>query len=163
GDDNGQPKAMLGVNADDTGSLQLFGQAEALAQISSKGVVIANAERKQVAMLRQEGDRGYLELRSSKEVPNAAMWASDEEGGTLDFYGPAGNRGATISTVGGPGKVTFFGNNGARSAMGVSADDAGLVLLNAPSGQTVMLHGIGGFKTKNPSGQEVIDIGVDPH
>lgn len=162
GDDNATPTAMLGVNADDTGGLHLAGVEGGVAQLSGKGLVVATGDKKPTVVLRQATDHGYLDLRNNAGVPTASLWASDEGGG-LEIDGGTGNRAVTIEAGGGPGKLTVFGNGAARTTIGVSADDAGLVRLASARGNAVLLHGVGAMKTLNPAGQEVVDIGVDPH
>jgi hypothetical protein len=143
GADNGQPKAVLGVQEDDTGGLRLAGPGNGVTQVTGKGVVVANSERKPIAMLRSDSDVAYLQLRNSSGATSADLSASD--------------------AAGGPGKLTIFGAGAAKTTIGVSADNAGLVRLDSAGGNSVMLHGIGAMKTMNPGGKEVVDIGVDPH
>jgi hypothetical protein len=162
GDDNAQPRAMIGVNENDTGGLQLTGLSGGFAQVSGKGVVFANADKRPIAFMGQAGDNGYFELRNDSVAANATLWAS-KDGGGLEIKGGTGNLAATLDAAGGPGKMTIFGGGAARTTIGVSADDAGLVRLASGGGNAVMLHGVGVLKTMNASGREVVDIGVDPH
>ena len=163
GADNAQPKAFIGVHEDGMGGLQLAGPGGGgFAQFTGKGVVVTNDEKKPVAMLRRETDRGYLEVRNGSDAASANLWASDV-GGILEVNEASGKPAAKIDAVGGPGKMTIFGSGAARTTIGVSADDAGLVRLASAKGTAVMLHGVGAMKTLNPAGQEVVDIGVDSH
>lgn len=162
GSDNGQPKAMLGVNEDNTGGLQLTGPGNGVTQVSGKGVVIANTERKPVVVLRQDADGGYVQLRNDSGTTGADLWAS-ATGGILQINETAGSQAARIDAVGGPGKLTIFGAGAAKTTIGVSAENAGLLRLESARGNSVLLHGIGALKTLNHVGHEVVDIGVDDH
>jgi hypothetical protein len=142
--------------------LELAGIEGGVAQLSGKGLVVATGDKKPTVVLRQATDHGYLDLRNNSGVPTASLWASDEGGG-LEIDGGTGGRAVTIDAAGGPGKLTVFGGAAARTTIGVSADDAGLVRLASARGNAVMLHGVGAMKTLNPAGQEVVDIGADPH
>lgn len=162
GADNALPKAFLGVHEDGMGGLQLAGPGGGFAQYTGKGVVVTNGEKKPVAILRRETDRGYLELRNGSDAASANLWASDV-GGILEVNEASGKPAAKIDAVGGPGKMTIFGSGRAKTTVGVSADDAGLIRLDSAGGNSVTLHGVGAMKTLNAGGKEVIDIGVDPH
>jgi hypothetical protein len=162
GADNGQPRAMMGVQEDDTGGLRLAGPGNGVTQVTGKGLVIANSERKPIAMLRNDSDVGYLQLRNSSGATSADLSASDA-GGALDVNEASGKLAARIEAAGGPGKMTIFGAGAAKTTIGVSADNAGLLRLDSAGGNSVMLHGVGAMKTMNPGGKEVVDIGVDPH
>ena len=162
GADNAQPKAFLGVHEDGMGGLQLAGPGGGFAQFTGKGVVVTNDDKKPIAILRRETDRGYLELRNGSDAASANLWASDV-GGILEVNEASGKPAAKIDAVGGPGKMTIFGNGAARTTIGVSADDAGLVRLASTKGTAVLLHGVGAMKALNPAGQEIVDIGVDAH
>jgi hypothetical protein len=162
GADNAQPKAIIGVNEDDTGGLQLAGQGNGVTQVSGKGLVITNAEKKPVAVLRQDADGGYVQLRNDSGTTGADLWASST-GGILQVNETSGSQAARIDAVGGPGKMTIFGTGGARTTIGVSAENAGLLRLDSAAGNSVLLHGVGAFKAMNPAGKEVVDVGVDPH
>jgi hypothetical protein len=59
--------------------------------------------------------------------------------------------------------MTIFGAGVARSTIGVSADDAGLLRLDSARGNSVLLHGIGAVKTLNHVGREIVDLGADDH
>jgi hypothetical protein len=162
GADNAQPKAMLGVHEDGMGGLHLAGPGGGIAQFTGKGAVVTNGARKAVAILRREGERGYLELRNESGAASANLWASDI-GGILEVNEPSGKPAAKIDAVGGPGKMTIFGSGATKTTIGVSADNAGLIRLESAGGNSMLLHGIGGVKTLNPAGKEVVDIGVDPN
>jgi len=112
-------------------------------------------------VLRLDGDSGHLQLRNSSGATSADLRASDA-GGTLDVNDASEKLAARIESAGGPGKMTFFGAGVAKTTLGVSADDAGLLRLESAGGNSVILHGIGGLKAKNPAGKDVVDIGVDP-
>lgn len=162
GADNAQPKAMIGVNEDDTGGLHLAGLGNGVTQVSGKGMVVANAEKKPVVVLREDADGGYLQLRNNSGATSADFWASDA-GGTLQVNDPSGNQAARIDAAGGPGRMTIFGGGAAKTSIGVSAENAGLLRLESARGNSMLLHGIGALKTLNHVGREVVDIGVDDH
>jgi hypothetical protein len=162
GSDNAKPRAMLGVNASDTGGVELAGVEGGVTQLSGKGLVVANGDKKPIVVLRQVTDHGYLDLRDDSGTPTASLWSS-KDGGGFEIDGGTGSRAATIEAAGGPGKLTIYGGAAAKATIGVSADDAGLVRLASAKGNAVMLHGVGAMKTLNPAGQEVVDIGADPH
>jgi hypothetical protein len=162
GADNAQPRAMLGVHENGMGGLHLAGPGGGIAQFTGKGMVVTNGEKEPVAILRRDTDRGYLELRNKSGAASANLWASDV-GGILEVNETSGKPAAKIDAVGGPGKMTIFGAGVAKSTIGVSADDAGLLRLDSARGNSVLLHGIGAVKTLNHVGREVVDIGADDH
>lgn len=92
-----------------------------------------------MVLLRQGADGGYLELRNNSGATSADLSAADA------------------------GKLTIFGGGAAKTTIGVSAENAGLLRLESAGGNSVLLHGVGALKTMNPAGKEVVDIGVDPH
>jgi len=163
GADNSKPKAMIGVNEDNTGGLHLAGLDSGVAQVSGKGFVVTNAEKKPVVVLREDADGGYLQLRNNSGAPGMHLWASDAGGGTLQVNDPSGNQAARIDAAGGPGKMTIFGGGAAKTTVGVSAESAGLIRLESARGNSVLLHGIGALKTLNHVGREIVDIGLDDH
>jgi hypothetical protein len=162
GADNAKPKVLIGVNEDNTGGLHLAGLGNGVTQVSGKGVVIANTERKPVVVLRQDTDGGYVQLRNDSGTIGADLWAS-ATGGILQVNDPSANQAARIDAAGGPGKMTIFGGGAAKTTIGVSAENAGLLSLESARGNSVLLHGIGALKTLNHVGHEVVDIGVDDH
>jgi len=162
GADNAKPKALIGVNEDNTGGLQLAGPGNGVTQVSGKGVVIANTERKPVVVLRQDADGGYVQLRNDSGTIGADLWAS-ATGGILQVNDPSANQAARIDAGRGPGRMTIFGGGAAKTTIGVSGENAGLLRLESARGNSVLLHGIGALKTLNHVGHEVVDIGVDDH
>ncbi len=63
----------------------------------------------------------------------ADLWAS-ATGGILEMNDPSGNQAARIDAAGGPGKMTIFGGGAAKTTIGVSAENAGLLASRAPAG-----------------------------
>jgi len=157
-----EPKVRLGINVDDNGTLVLGGFGKGLMYVAGAGIAITNSERKSVAILRADtAERGYLQLRNNDGASTTSIWASDV-GGIVEVNDKAGKPAGKIDAVGGPGKMTVYGNGVERTALGVSADDAGLIVLKSAKGSGAMLHGNGVLRTTNPEGKDVLELGIDP-
>src|SRR6516164_3737974 len=117
-----KPKVSMGVYDDDTGGLDLAGLEGALAQLTGKGIVLANADRHPVASFRQTMDSGWMKLWSD-DHPTSELW-KDSAGGRLTIFGSNGgedyggnSEAATASEAvtiegqtGGLAKMTFLAN-----------------------------------------------------
>jgi hypothetical protein len=157
-----EPKVILGINEEENGSLRLAGFGKGVMYVTGSGAVVTNSERRPAAILRADGaERGYLQLRNKDGATTTSVWASDA-GGILEVNDKSGKPAGKIDALAGPGKMTVFGNGAERTGLGVSADDAGLIVLKSVKGSEAMFHGNGVLRTTNPAGKNVIELGIDP-
>jgi hypothetical protein len=158
-----KPVAMLRMESD-RGYLELRnpdGVAAARLWASDTGGRLEIGTEEPEVILESAEQRGALWVLNGANAVSAGVWAS-EKGGAIQVNGPTGAPAAKIEAPDGPGKMTLLGNSAVRTTLGVSADDAGLIMLNSAKNSTMMLHGHGVLRTTNPAGKEVVDFGIDP-